>query len=129
MAREFLGTGWAFPVQTDGRGGTALREREDDIKEACRIILGTALGERVMRPDFGCAVHDLVFDPNDASLVGKVEFYVANALERWEPRIDVRRVDATVEEERMLVDAEFLVRETNRIDNFVFPFFEEGLLA
>jgi len=102
--------------------------RDDEhYEEACRIILGTALGERVMRPDFGCAVHDLTFDPNDATLVGKVEFYVRNALERWEPRLQVRRVEATPEEKRMVADVEYLVRQTNRVDNVVFPFFEGAL--
>lgn len=127
MAGEFLGTGWAFPVQVDAKGGNRLQRYEEDIKEACRIILGTALGERAMRPDFGCAVHDLVFDPADASLAGKIEFYVENALSRWEPRIEVKTVEARLSEEKVLVDVSYIIRRTNAEDNFVYPFFRKGL--
>lgn len=127
MSGEFLGVGWAFPVTTNAKGGNRLQAYEADIKEACRIILGTALGERAMRPDFGCAAHELIFDPADASLVGKVEFYVENALKRWEPRIKLRKVEARLDKERVLVDVSYIVRQTNTEDNFVFPFFSKGL--
>jgi len=127
MPGEFLGVGWAFPVQVNSKGGNRLQRYEEDIKEACQIILGTALGERAMRPDFGCAVHDLVFDPADATLAGKIEFYVTNALKRWEPRIIVKKVSARLSEERVLVDVNYIIRRTNTEDNFVYPFFRKGL--
>ena len=127
MAGEFLGVGWAFPVQVNAKGGNRLQRYDEDIKEACLIILGTALGERAMRPDFGCAVYDLVFDPADASLAGKIEFYVENALRRWEPRIEVKAVEARLSEEKVLVDVNYIIRRTNTEDNFVFPFFRKGL--
>lgn len=127
MAGEFLGTGWAFPIEVNAKGGNRLQKYEEDIKEACKIILGTALGERAMRPDFGCAVHDLVFDPADASLTGKIEFYVENALRRWEPRIDVKMVEARLSEEKVMVDVTYIIRRTNTEDNFVYPFFRKGL--
>ena len=122
MAKEFLGTGWSFPVRTDVQGGLALSRYDDDVKQAIGIILGTALGERVMRPDFGCAVYDMVFDPADAALAGRMEFYVKNALEHWEPRIIVRNVAAEVDEEKVTVDVEYTVRRTNTVDNVVYPF-------
>ena len=127
MPGEFLGIGWAFPVQINSKGGNRLQRYEEDIKEACQIILGTALGERAMRPDFGCAVHDLVFDPADATLAGKIEFYVVNALKRWEPRIIVKRTQTRFSEEKVFVDVEYIIRRTNTEDNFVFPFFRKGL--
>lgn len=127
MPGEFLGVGWAFPVQVNSKGGNRLQRYEEDIKEACQIILGTALGERAMRPDFGCAVHDLLFDPADATLAGKIEFYVTNALKRWEPRIIVKKVSARLSEERVLVDVNYIIRRTNTEDNFVYPFFRKGL--
>lgn len=120
---KFLGQGWAFPVGVDARGGIKTRAGEDDIKEACRIILGTHLGERVMRPEFGSGLENFVFDPNDAALVGRVEFFIRQALALWEPRIGVREVRATPQGQRIDVDVRYIVRATNREDNLVFPFF------
>ena len=127
MAGEFLGVGWAFPVAVNAKGGNRFQRYEDDIKEACKIILGTALGERAMRPDFGCAVYDLIFDPADSSLAGKIEFYVENALKRWEPRIEIKSVEARLLREKVLVDVSYVIRRTNTENNFVFPFFRKGL--
>ena len=126
MARDFLGRGWAFPVGVHAGGGIALAEGEDDIRQAIRIVLGTALGEREMRPDFGCGVHELVFDRGDASLAGKARFYVRNALERWEPRIQVESVEAWLEGNVLYVDVRYVVRATNRRDNIVYPFYLQG---
>jgi phage baseplate assembly protein W len=123
---KFLGIGWGFPIAVDSRGGIRLARYDDDIKEAIRIILGTALGERVMRPDFGCAASDLVFEPIGASLTGKVEFYVRNALDYWEPRIEVNEVKASADEEKIIVDIRYTVRSTNRQDNMVYPFYRAG---
>lgn len=94
MAGAFLGTGWAFPIQADDTGGIRMRSREEDIREAIGVILGTRLGERVMRPEFGTALGDLVFDPNDANLAGRIEFLVRKALERWDPPIVLKDVRA-----------------------------------
>lgn len=120
---RFLGTGWAFPVAADARGGIRTRSAEDDIKEACRVILGTRLGERVMRPEFGSALENFVFDPNNADLVGRIEFFIRQALELWEPRIDLQEVRAVPQGTRTDLDIRYVVRATNREDNLVFPFF------
>jgi phage baseplate assembly protein W len=124
--RDFHGRGWAFPVGATPGGGIAMAEGDEDIKQAIHILLGTALGERAMRPDFGSPVHEMVFDPADAALTGKVRFYVRNALERWEPRIEVERVGAHVERNVLLVGVEYTVRRTNRQDNLVFPYYLQG---
>jgi hypothetical protein len=126
MAKKFLGTGWAFPVRVNGQGGNALVSGEENIKQSCLIILSTALGERAMRPDFGCGIYDLVFDPADASLAGRIEFFVANALEAWEPRITVKSVEAEMTEEKVIVEVRYIIRSTNTEDNFVYPYFIAG---
>jgi len=123
---KFLGTGLGFPMGVDKRGGIRLAGYGNDIKEAIKVILGTRLGERVMRPDFGCAVGELVFEPIDASLTGKVEFYVRNALRYWEPRIELNEVKASADEEKLTVEVRYTVRSTNRQDNLVYPFYRAG---
>ena len=115
----FTGRGWSFPVGVAPGGGIALAEGDEDIRQAIRVLLGTALGERAMRPDFGSPVHEMVFDPTDATLAARARFYVRNCLERWEPRIEVERVDARVEGSSLLVEIEYTVRRTNRRDNLV----------
>src|SRR5919202_1713135 len=97
---DFLGSGLAFPVGVDARGRIALAHRERDIEEAIRIILLTPKGQRVMRPEFGCQIHELVFAPNDATTAGLAAYYVEEALAMWEPRIQVLDVDAEPETEQ-----------------------------
>jgi hypothetical protein len=104
-----------------------MRSREEDIREAIGVILGTRLGERAMRPEFGTALGDLVFDPNDANLAGRIEFLVRKALERWEPRIVLKEVRARPAGELMEIDLRYIVRQTNREDNVVVPFFSREL--
>ena len=119
---RFLGKGWAFPIQVSASGGIQMRTGEDDIREAIGIILRTRLGERDMRPQFGSGIDELVFDPNDAGLAGRVEFLVRKALEHWEPRIIVKEVRARGDSETLEVDVRYVVRQTNREDNMVVPF-------
>src|SRR6059036_3265026 len=87
--RDFLGQGWSFPFRISPSGGIGLTAGAHDIDEAIRIILGTAKGERHMRPQFGCGIHDLVFAPNDATTHGLVETYVTEAISWWEPRVEL----------------------------------------
>ena len=129
--KEFLGRGWAFPpaVALDtGRIVTAAYE--EDVKQSIRIILETSKGERVMRPDFGCGIHDLVFGAISSALLHRVEREVEEALRRFEARIDLVevRVDgAAAERGRLDVSIEYRVRSTNQPGNFVYPFyFKEG---
>jgi len=100
-----------------------MRSAEEDIREAVGIVLGTRLGERVMRPEFGCGIGDLVFDPNDSNLAGRIEFFARKALERWEPRIEVKEVSVHSYEARIEIDVRYVIRQTNREDNVVVPFF------
>jgi uncharacterized protein len=123
---ELIGTGISFPLQADQRGVLALSQGVSDIEQAMRLILGTAPCERPMRPEFGCAVHDLVFDTIDAEMVGKVETAVHRALARWEPRIDVESLDfdlADVNEGRLIITINYRVVATSRLYNLVYPFY------
>lgn len=128
-----LGTGVAFPISLDHHGALALARDAEDVEQAIRIVLGTAPGERVMRPEFGCAVHDLVFAAIDALTLGQVEHAVRVALDRWEPRIEVEAVTFDLErvgEGILGVGLRYRLSATNTIRNLVYPFYlmpaEEG---
>ncbi len=129
---DFVGSGWSFPVRVNARGGIELSRGDRDVEEAIRVILATPVGERRMRPDFGCAVHDLAFAPNDATTHGLIRHHVLQALTLWEPRIEVRDVLVRVDPEqpaRVLVEVEYALRATNEWRNLVYPFYlipEEG---
>jgi uncharacterized protein len=123
---DFLGRGWAFPLRLDGSGGFALADGEDDVTEAIRLILGTAYGERPMRPEYGCGIHDLVFDTIDAGLAGRVAADVRASLTRWEPRIEVTDVDAAPDATAphvLLITVGYRLKATNDRRNLVFPFY------
>lgn len=130
MAKEFLGIGWKFPVSLDSGGKIAMSEYETDIKEAIKIILGTAKGERVMRPDFGCGIHDFVFSPLNKATLSLVENTVREGLTNLEPRIELIKVEVIAEaspEGKLLVSIDYRVRVTNNRFNLVYPFYlKEG---
>jgi uncharacterized protein len=123
---EIIGSGLAFPLQVDRRGGIALARDETDIEQAIELILGTAPGERPMRPEFGCGVHDFVFDSIDASTIGNMEEAIRDALDHWEPRIVVETVEfdlSSVDEGRLMIDIGYRIRVTNTMRNLVYPFY------
>jgi phage baseplate assembly protein W len=128
VASEFLGKGWRFPVNTNETGQITLTQDEENIRQAIWSILSTARGERVMRPDFGCGIHNLVFAVNSAGTAGRVATEVNQALLRWEPRITVLNVTAapdTSQPNRLLIQIEYQVRTTNNRFNLVYPFYLE----
>ena len=127
--REYIGQGLAFPLQVDPRGGIALATGTHDIEQAIRIILMTAPGERVMRPEFGCRIHELVFAPHDASTESLAAYYVQVALERWEPRIELREVEVVTDPARdgvLLVEIKYEVKDTHDERSIVYPFYLSG---
>ena len=126
MAVEFLGKGWKFPLAAVG-GKLAVAGDEQSIRDSIWMILSTAKGERVMRPDFGCGMHDLVFAPNDAGTAGRIEIDVREALLKWEPRIAVDDVQVAPagNGELVLIEIEYRVRTTNSRFNLVYPFYLE----
>jgi Bacteriophage baseplate protein W len=125
MLADFLGKGWGYPVRKEDATGVAASYGEESIRESIWIILATAPGERVMRPDFGCGIHDCVFEVNDASTIGQITKEVRNALVRWEPRIDTLDVDIEVKGrgELMLINVHYRVRAVNNFFNLVYPFY------
>src|SRR2546423_12393047 len=117
MSKPFLGVGWPFPlVESDGQlrlkadGSLKLSEYEESVRESIWIVLGTAKGERVMRPKFGCGIYDLVFEVNSASTAGRVAQEVRDALLYFEPRIDVLNIQVQPEGETLLISIDYQVR-------------------
>ncbi len=126
MSSPFIGRGWAFPMGVAPTGGVAMASQDVEIEQAIRLILGTAPGERPMRPEFGCGIHDYVFAPGDGETAGRLAHEVRVALDRWEPRIDVTDVVVaydTVSEGVLYLDVRYTVRSTNNQRNLVFPFY------
>ena len=123
---ELLGSGLAFPLTVDRRGGIALATGETDVDQAIEIILSTAPGERPMRPEFGCGVHDFVFDTIDAGTVARMETAIRAALDRWEPRIEVADVTFDLDHTdsgALLINITYRLRATNHMRNLVYPFY------
>jgi phage baseplate assembly protein W len=127
MAKEFLGVGLSFPIALDESGAIATAQYEESVRQAIWIILGTSKGERVMRPDFGCGVYDLVFEVKSAATFGKIAQEVRDALLALEPRIDVLdvQVEAHEDEPTLFIHIEYQVRATNNVFNLVYPFYLE----
>lgn len=126
MAQSFLGKGIAFPVRPGPDGGLAIAEGESKIRQSMWLILATAPGERIMRPEFGCGIHELVFEPNTSTVRSLVQVKVREALIRWEPRIDV--LDVTTESppdqrNHMLITVNYRIRSNNAVHNLVYPFY------
>ena len=127
--KDMLGTGWTFPLQIDSRGGIAMSRGEGGIVDSIKVILGTARGERRMRPNFGCDIHSLVFAPNNASTWGLAAHYVEEALGMWEPRIEVLEVDPHPDPDdtsRLLINIKYRIKATNDARNIVYPFYLMG---
>jgi Bacteriophage baseplate protein W len=126
VSDEFIGRGWAFPLRTDPTGGIALVAREREIEEAIRLVLGTSPGERPMRPEFGCRIHDYVFASADGATASAIAAEVRDAIRRWEPRVDVEDVQVSFDARDaavMYIDIKYAIRRTNDRRNLVFPFY------
>lgn len=124
--REFLGVGWKFPLQVNAQGAIASSRYEQSIEEAIYMILSTAKGERLMMPDFGCGIHDIVFSPNNPAVVSMIVDATRRALVSGEPRIDVLMVDAETSEAQqnlLIIRVNYRVRANNTIENLVYPFY------
>jgi len=126
LSKAYLGTGLAFPMQVNSRGEIALVSGAKDIDQSIRIILGTRPGERVMRPTFGCKAHDLLFEVRDATTASLLKKYVLDALNFWEPRIQVLRVDVLIDDDMdgaLQVEIQYEIKSTHDIRSIVYPFF------
>lgn len=124
--QDHIGRGWAFPLRVDARGGIALLEGAEDIDASIRMILSTAPGERLMRPDFGCQIWDLVFSPLEPNTFGMMDYAVRRALVQWEPRVELVDVvvkPSPVEDGQVEILISYRVKATNDMRNLVYPFY------
>jgi len=124
--REFLGVGWKFPLQVTPGGKLAQARYEQRIEESIYLILSTSKGERVMLPDFGCGIHDLVFAPNNAGTIAMVTQTVRKALVAYESRIDVLDIAVETAPEQpnlLLIRINYRIRANNAMGNLVYPFY------
>ena len=129
MAENVLvGRGWGFGVGVDATGGIRLSSDHTEIEEAIAIIIGTSPGERVMRPLFGCRIHELVFAPNNAETLGLARRFVLEALGMWEPRIEVETINVSADAEeadrgRLNIELTYSIRGTKDLRSLVYPFY------
>lgn len=126
MSEEFVGAGWAFPMSIDATGGVALVRRERELEDSMRLILATSYGERPMRPEFGCGIHEYVFAPADPSTAGMIAYEVRRSIERWEPRVelvDVQVAPDPLDHSVLYIEIKYAVRGSNDPRNLVFPFY------
>ena len=123
--KSLLGKGWSLPLTLDTGAEIMLVPDEEDVRQAIMIILGTSPGERVMRPEFGAGLRELVFEPMNTSTMALVKYQVEQALINWEPRIDSISVEVTTDQPhgRLLIAIDYRIRATNTFYNLVYPFY------
>lgn len=131
--REFLGKGLRFPVSVNLNGGVSSSQLEENVRQCIFIVLGTAPGERLSRPQFGCQIHDLMFAPNNEMTAAKAEVFCEEAIYKFEPRVSKVTCKASVngdESNRLDIRIEYAIAGKNDRRNLVFPFYlrvdEEG---
>ncbi len=123
---DIIGAGWAFPPKIGPQGGVSLASSYNEIEQAIKIVLLTPPGQRVMRPEFGCRIHELVFAPMNRETFAQAVRFVEDALEMWEPRITVQEVVATPdphEHGRLYIHIQYILRATSDRRSLVFPFY------
>jgi phage baseplate assembly protein W len=129
VSNEIVGRGWVFPLRTDLRGRVALTSDRSELDQAIKIILLTPPGQRVMRPSFGCRIHDLIFAPVNSQTMAQARRYVMEALAMWEPRIVVTEVVVRADDHRggpgncLLIEIEYQIKATHDQRSLVFPFY------
>lgn len=123
---EIIGRGFAFPPQIDSQGKLALTGNDSEISQAIRVILETAPGERIMRPDFGCRIQELVFEPNSEETHAKAARYVREALNIWEPRINLEDIRVSADAQNMglmLIEVFYTIKGDQDPRSLVYPFY------
>ncbi len=128
QSKDFLGEGSAFPLGVDANGLIAMNALEDHVRQSILLILQTAKGERVMRPDFGARLRDFTFEPLNQATISLAQHYVRDALTRFEPRIEILNVEVRFsqrQQDRLLIHLQYRVRSTDATFNLVYPFYIE----
>lgn len=129
--RAYLGQGFAFPLRVTAHGRMATARAEAKIEQSVWLIMASATGERVMRPNYGCAIHDMLFEPNNQAAEARMADHVRRALTAQEPRIAV--LDVTVDSSpadpsAVLIRVDYRIHENNSIASMVYPYFvTEGI--
>ncbi|MBX7224097.1 MAG: GPW/gp25 family protein [Blastocatellia bacterium] len=125
--RAFLGTGWSFPPTFSRLTASVDMVSEDrDIQESLRILFSTALGERVMEPNYGSQLNRMVFHSVTTTFLTELEAIVAKAILYWEARITVDEVLAQPDAQingLVTITVNYVIRTTNARNNFVYPFY------
>jgi phage baseplate assembly protein W len=124
--KDFLGKGLRFPVSINLNGGVSSSQLEENVRQSLFVILGTAPGERVNRPKFGCSIHDLMFAPNTPMTAARAEVYCEEAIYKFEPRIErvaCRARPNPDEPNRLDIRIEYVIAGKNVERNLVFPFY------
>ena len=128
MNRSILGKGWSFPIGIDVHGNIATSSYEKSIEESIKIILSTTPGERVMHPDFGCKLNEIVFFPNSGRTLSLAIRYVEEAIVKWEPRVILKSVNGVPDAEdpvKINLNIDYEIRSVNTFFNMVYPFYLE----
>jgi uncharacterized protein len=124
---DIIGSGWNFPLKLNSRGGIALASDEEKVAQSIQIILSTPIGQRVMRPTFGSRLHELIFAPVNPETFGLAEMYVQDALNFWEPRIQVLEVTAGTDNAKpgiLLINIRYWIKATHDERSLVYPFYQ-----
>mgnify|MGYP001161549546 FL=1 len=128
MNRKLLGKGWAFPVAVDVTGSVAYAGYEKSVEQSIRVILSTTPGERIMRPDFGCSINEIVFSPNSPRTISLAVRYIEEAIVRWEPRVILKSVTGERDPNnpvKVNIHIDYEIRSVNTFFNMVYPFYLE----
>ena len=126
MKYDLIGRGLSFPLKIGSQGRMILTNENNELQQSIMIILMTPIGQRVMRPTFGCRIHELLFAPNNADTISSAQQYVEEALAMWEPRIDVGSVDVFPDPDNhgcLLIDIKYSPKATNDERSLVYPFY------
>lgn len=123
---SFLGSGFAWPLGVDHTGSIRLSDPVADLDRSIELVLMTAPGERLMRPQFGCRIWDLLFEPVTPNLLGQIAVAVRQAVAQWEPRVEVDEVVPMPDEDNpalVRIGIAYRIRATNDRRNLVYPFY------
>ncbi|MEH2435505.1 MAG: GPW/gp25 family protein [Nostoc sp.] len=123
--QKYLGTGLSFPLQSNVQGGIKLSSEAQKVKESIWLILRTDLGERLYRPDFGCRLSELAFAPLNKDTLLRIRIYILEALQKWEPRIEIDevRADPDTIAGRVNIIIDYRLKSNPDPYSFVYPFY------
>jgi uncharacterized protein len=127
--KSFLGTGWGFPVRflKKPEYGVEMVSEVQDIEQSLALLLSTRPGERVMRPDYGCNLEDMLFEPVNTSLLTYIKDIISKAVLYYEPRVNLREIiirTEAVAEGRVLIELDLIIRTSNTRFNFVYDYYK-----